>query len=85
MLPEFLEPAVEVPDVRYGPNDPLAIELQHDPKRGMRRRVLWSKVQDPPFGHIFSTLELLERLDVKTIGFRDWFEGVRHLESGSVA
>ena len=47
MLADFLESRVQVSDVGNRLNNPLAVELQHQPQCRVRRRMLWAKVQGP--------------------------------------
>ena len=44
VLAELLEAGVQVADVGHGVDDPLAVELQHQPQRGVRGRVLRAEV-----------------------------------------
>ena len=45
VLGEFFGRAVKQPDVRVGPLDHLAVELQHEAQHAVRRRVLRAEVQ----------------------------------------
>ena len=47
VFPQFLEPGMEIADVGYGIHDPLAVELEDQPERGVRRRMLRPEVQRP--------------------------------------
>ena len=47
MLAEFLEPGVQIPDVGRGFFDPLAVELEDEPQRRVRGRVLRPEVERP--------------------------------------
>ena len=44
-LEELLRPAVEVPDVGAGRDDPLAVDLQDEAEDAVRRRVLRPEVE----------------------------------------
>ena len=47
VLAELLEAAVQIPNVRRAADDRLAVQLQHQAQRRMRRRMLRAKVQRP--------------------------------------
>ena len=64
VLGELLEAAVQVADVRVRPHHPLAVELKHDPHRGVRGRMLGTEVQDPAVGGVDVIVEVLGGLDV---------------------
>ncbi len=44
VLPDLLEPAMQIADVRNATDDSLAVELEHEPQHAMSRRVLWPDV-----------------------------------------
>ncbi len=47
VLADLLEAGVQIADVRHGVDDALAVELQHQPQRRVRGRVLRAEVQRP--------------------------------------
>jgi hypothetical protein len=47
VLAELLEAGVQVADVRRAPGDALAVELEDEAERGVRRGVLGPEVEDP--------------------------------------
>jgi hypothetical protein len=65
MLAELLEARVEVADVRRAAGDALAVELEHEAERRVRRRVLRAEVQDPAVGRLEVVLEVVRVLDVE--------------------
>ena len=47
VLPDLLEPGVQIAHFGHRVDDPLAVELEHEPKRRVRGRVLGSEVERP--------------------------------------
>jgi hypothetical protein len=64
LLAELLKPRVQVPNVGHGPDDPLAVELEDDPQRRVRRRVLRAKVHDPAVAVVLELVDVGRGLDV---------------------
>ena len=46
-LADFFKARVQVADVRHGVDDAFAVELEHDPQRGVRGGVLGAEIQRP--------------------------------------
>lgn len=57
-LAEFLEPAVQVADVRRDAGDPFTVELENESERGVGGGVLRSEVQDPAVAGIDMLFEI---------------------------
>ena len=47
VLTDLLKARMQVAHFRHGVDDPLAVEFEHEPQRGVRRRVLWAEVERP--------------------------------------
>ena len=47
MLADLFEARVQIADVGHGVDHPLAVELQHQPQRGVRRRMLRPEIERP--------------------------------------
>ena len=67
VLAELLEAAVQVADVRRAAGDPLAVELEHESKRGVGGRVLGAEVQDPAIRGADVILEVLGRVEIDVV------------------
>ena len=82
VLTELLEAAVEIPDVRGRPDNPLAIKLKHDPKGRMGCRVLRTEVQDPPVTRRRTILQIVQTIGIDVPCF-GWLKLIWHREVGS--
>ncbi len=61
MLANFFEARVQIADIGQSIDHPFAIELQHQPQRGVRSRMLRSEIQSPQ--------EILRFIVDKFVGF----------------
>ena len=79
ILAQLLKPGVQVADVRRAARNPLTIEFEHEPERGVGRGVLGPEVEHPAVAGVHVAIDVVDPVGIDREALV-WLQCVRHRE-----